>query len=163
MYSIGEHVVHVTGGIGCIADIAEIDIAGANKGKKYYIINPNNNSGGKVYVPLDNDTTMRRVSTTEEIEKLLFDIPDIAELVVDNEKLREATYKEAVKSTDIRTWVSLLKCLCNRRTERLLEGKKVTSTDERYFKTVTENLSSEIAFSCNITKKEAMDRLLGKQ
>ncbi len=161
MYSIGEHVVHVTGGIGCIADIAEIDIAGANKGKKYYIINPHNNPSGKIYVPLDNDATMRRVSTREEIDKLFLDIPKVEALVVENEKLRETSYKEAVKSTDLRLCVGLLKCLCIRREERLLEGKKNTSTDERYFKTVTDNLSSEIAFSCNITKKEAFDKLLG--
>lgn len=157
MFQIDDFVIHVTSGICQIIKIAPLEISGADKNRDYYYLIPVNAKGSKVFVPVDNDSAIRSVISSAEAEKLISDIPSIEELSIDNEKLREARYKEVIKSCDLRNLVSVIKNLYVRRMKRLEEGKKSTATDDKYFKIAEENLFSELAFALGKEKAEVKD------
>ena len=162
MFAINEFVIHTTGGICQVQNIAPLDMPGADKNRKYYFLTPIKTSGGKVFVPVDNDRTIRKVLTGDEAWELIDEIPEIEEMKVDNEKQRENLYKEAIKSCDLRELVSVMKNLYSRREKRLSEGKKTTATDDKYFKIAEDNLYSELAFAIGRNKDE-MEKIISSR
>lgn len=157
MFELNEYVTHISGGICQIKEITTLSIPGADKNRKYYVLMPVRGNGSTVYVPVDNDAAMRKIVTEDEALKLIDEIPGIKEMTIENEKLRETTYREAIKSCDLRNLVSVLKNLYVRRTKRIEEGKKTTATDDKYFKIAEDNLYSELAFVLGRDKKEMRD------
>lgn len=154
MFEVNEYVTHISGGICQIKDVTPLNIPGADKSRKYYVLQPIRGNGSTVFVPTDNDSAMRKIVTEDEALKLIDEIPDIKEMAIDNEKLRETIYRDAIKSCDLRNLVSVLKNLYVRRNKRIEEGKKTTATDDKYFKIAEENLYSELAFVLGRDKKE---------
>ena len=154
MFKIDEYVVHMTGGICKVENIDSLDIPGADKSKKYYLLVPIKGTGSKVYVPVDNDSAIRPITTCDEAEKLIDEIPAIEELTIENDRFREAKYKEVIKSCDLHELVGVLKNLYFRRLQRTSEGKKNTATDDKYFKIAEENLLSELSFVLHKNREE---------
>lgn len=155
MFHIDEFVIHPTGGICRVADIGPLAISGADKDKKYYFLVPLRERGGKVFVPVTTaDDTIRKVMTDSQAWELIDAIPNIEEAVIESDKVREARYKEAIKSLDCRELVKILKNLYTRKKKRISEGKKNTATDEKYFKLAQESLFSELAFATGKEKNE---------
>lgn len=159
MFTVDEYVIHTTGGICQVKNIAPLDIPGADKNRPYYFLYPIKSNAAKVFVPVDNDKAMRKVLTDREAWNLIEDIPNIEEIKIDNEKLRETIYKEAIKSCDCRELVKVIKNLQSRRLKRIEEGKKTTATDDKYFKIAEDNLLSELAFAIGKEKSEMGDML----
>lgn len=157
MYSINEFVVHTTGGICQVKEIAPLDMPGADKSRNYYFLVPVKERGSRVFVPVDNSAAIRKVMTDKEAWALIEDIPNIEEMQVENDKLREAAYKEAIRSTDLRELIKIIKNLQTRKVKRLEEGKKTTATDEKYYKIAEDNLCSELAFAIGKNKIETHD------
>lgn len=154
MFALNEFVIHSTGGICKVVDIAPLNMAGADKDRNYYFLLPVNEKGSRVFVPVDNSAAIRRVMTDDEAWELIDEIPGIEEMHVDNDKQRESMYKEAIKSCDCRELVKIIKNLQSRKLKRLSEGKKTTATDEKYIKIAEENLYSELAFAVGREIKE---------
>ncbi|MCR4933523.1 MAG: CarD family transcriptional regulator [Lachnospiraceae bacterium] len=154
MFKIDEYVVHTTGGICKVTSIDSLDIPGADKSKKYYLLVPIKAAGSKVYVPVDNDSAIRPITTSDEAIKLIDEIPAIEELTIENDRFREAKYKEVIKSCDLHELISVLKNLYFRRLQRISEGKKNTATDDKYFKIAEENLLSELSFVLHKNREE---------
>ena len=111
MFHVDDYVIHTTGGICQIKNIAPLEIPGADKERKYYYLFPLKSNASKVFVPIDNDTAIRKVMTGDEAWKLINEIPGIEQMQVDNEKLREMRYKESIKSCDCRELVKVIKNL----------------------------------------------------
>ena len=111
-------------------------------------------AGSKVYVPVDNDSAIRPITTSDEAIKLIDEIPAIEELTIENDRFREAKYKEVIKSCDLHELISVLKNLYFRRLQRISEGKKNTATDDKYFKIAEENLLSELSFVLHKNREE---------
>lgn len=162
MYQIDEYVIHTTGGICQIRDIAPLEIAGSDKNKKYYQLIPVSEKGSKVFVPVDNDGTIRKIVTKDEALELIKMVPEIAELVIENDKLRESRYKEVIRKCDLYELVSVIKNLQGRRMKRIEEGKKSTATDEKYYRIAEENLYSELAFALNMNKRDVAEMVFGQ-
>ena len=80
-------------------------------------------------------------------------------LWIPNDKQREATYKEAMRTCDYRAWVSIVKTLYVRREERISQGKKITALDERYMKVAENELYSELSLSLGVPKED-MERYI---
>ena len=94
----------------------------------------------KIYVPVSNSASRLRLCLTkEEAWNLIKRIPEIPTAWTNNEKMREQSYKEAVKSNDPEALVAIIKMIYQRKQKRLAQGKKCTTTDARYFQ-VAENL-----------------------
>ena len=155
MYKKGSYIIKNLNGVCKVEDIVRLEGAGMDKNKKYYYLRPVNEHSGKLYVSVDNaENLTRRVMTEEEVWQLIDQIPEIEEIWIDNEKQRELRYKEAIKSRDPRMLVGIIKMLYLRRKKRMEQGKKSTSTDEKYFKMAEDILYSEIGFVLGKEKKE---------
>ncbi|MCC8028639.1 MAG: CarD family transcriptional regulator [Lachnospiraceae bacterium] len=155
MFEKGEYVVYGSKGVCQIQDISPIDIPGADKNRLYYIMRPVQNTNGTVYLPADSTkAVIRRVMSREEARQLIDEIPQIEQLKVPDEKRREASYKEALMTCNVREWVSIIKALYVRRTERLALGKKITALDERYLKAAEQELYGELSISLGLPLDE---------
>lgn len=58
---------------------------------------------------------MRRTISKEEAERLIDELPQIELLWVPDDKQREETYKEALRTCDYHAWVSIVKTLYQRK------------------------------------------------
>ncbi len=155
MFEKGEYVVYGSKGVCQIQDISNIDIPGADRNRLYYIMRPIQNNRGVVYLPTDsNRAVIRRVMSPEEANQLIREIPQIELLKVPDEKRREARYKEALLTCSVREWVSIIKALYARKTERLAAGKKITALDERYLKAAEQELYGELSIALGVPKEE---------
>lgn len=147
MFEKGEYIIYGRSGICRIEDITHLSISGADRKRLYYVLSPLNIKGNRVYFPVDKkDVNARKVITEQEAWALLDEIPNIEEIGVTNEKLREESYKQALNSCDYRQWVAVIKTLRQRKKTRLSQGKKVGATDERYLKMAEDALYGELAF-----------------
>lgn len=145
MYQIGELVQYGNSGVCRIEEFVQ-DVPGLPKDTKCYLLIPVSGRDCRIYSPVDSGKVkMRRILSSEEVEKLMGDAPQIECLTIANEKQCEALYKEELYSIDCHRWVGLLKTLCARKNARIAAGKKVTATDERYLKNVEERLKEEFS------------------
>lgn len=152
MFQKGEYVIYGNVGACQIIDISVLNIPGAPKDKLYYILQPTNQESSKIFTPIDNTkVVMRKVISKEEADFLLGDIQNIEELSIENEKLREQVYKDCIKNCECRDLLSLIKTIYLRKQERLNQGKKISVTDEKYFKKAIGNLHSELSISLGLS------------
>ena len=155
MFSVGDYVVY---GINCvcrITDIGPMDLPGVSKDKLFYTMTPCYIRDSSLYTPIDNPRViMRPVMTKDEAENFVESIKDIDGLTIKEEKRRELEYKEAVLSCDPEVLVGIIKTIYGRMNERLAEGKKVTSSDSKYFHIAEDSLYGELAISLGIEKDE---------
>lgn len=155
MYEIGDYVIKPSDGVCRIENILHLDMSGVDKNKLYYLLIPVGEKNRKIYIPVDTaDKGTRKTMSEEEAWKLIDKIPDIEEIWVDNEKLREQRYKEAIKSYHPEALIGIIKATYSRNKKRLEQGKKNTLIDERYFKLAEHNLYSELAFAMNKNEDE---------
>ncbi len=150
MYKVGEYVVKPNTGICRIEEITVMNLTG-NGEKEYYVLLPVGDKKAKLYVTVDADKSrLRPVMTKSDAEQFIQEIPQIDAIWVPNDKLREQQYKKAFLTNDPRDLVGVIKNLYHRGQARLVQGKKITSTDERYFKQAEKALYAELAFSMEI-------------
>lgn len=136
-------------------DVTTMEMEGVPRDRLYYVLAPVSQKGGKIFTPVDNEKTpMRRVLTREEATGLIDRIPEIEELWITSEKLRENKYKECMRSGDCREWIRIIKTLYLRNQERSAQGKKVTATDEKYLHMAEEYLYSELEIPLEIPKNQ---------
>lgn len=155
MFEKGEFIIYGSKGICAVQDITTLNMDGAVKDRLYYVLSPNNQKESKIFVPVDsNKTIMRRLISKMEADELIEKIPEIQEIWVENDKLREEKYKECMRTCECREWVRIIKTLYVRMQKRIAQGKKVTATDERYFRMAEENLYSELSIALGIPKGE---------
>lgn len=94
MYDIGDYVVYGHNGICRVEDITNPGFSGVDKDKKYYVLQPLNTKGSKIYSPMNNKKVLiRSVMTSDEAEKFIEEIPMVEVLWIGNEKMREESYK----------------------------------------------------------------------
>ena len=156
MFEIGDYVLNATNGICKISEIVELDMSGDKQLKSYFLLRPVEEENDRVYIPVDNaDKRIRKVITQDEAQAVLDRVPEIEALAVNNE--RETRYKEAVRSCEPDSVISLLKCLHIRNEQRAQAGKKATAVDERYGKMAEHNLNAELAFVLEKDKQEIKD------
>lgn len=163
MFNKGEYVIYGNTGVCEIIDISTLDMHGAPKDKLYYILKPVNQDKGKVFTPVDNTkVVIRKLVSKEDVEKIIGDIPNIKELLVQDEKQREQAYKDCIKSCQCRQLISLIKTIYSRKEQRLHEGKKLSATDEKYFKLAQNTLNTEFAISLELSVDEMEHYILNK-
>ena len=155
MFEIGSYIIKPGSGICRIAEVLNPPLPGVSKDRLYYLLVPLDSPHSKLYVPTDTaEQTLRTVMTKADALALIDSIPEIEAVWIANDKLREQAYKEALQSCEPRALISIIKNLYLRRMQRIEQGKKSTSTDERYFKLAEEALYAELAFALEKEKGE---------
>lgn len=79
---------------------------------------------------------------------------------IQEEKRREQTYKEAIRTYDSRSLVQIIKTLYQRKSSRISEGKKVLSSDEQYLHKAEELLYSEMSIALSIPKEKVGSHII---
>lgn len=163
MFEVGDYVVHGNSGVCKVEAVQTMDGIGADKKRMYYTLIPLYAVGSKLFVPVDGKKVITRaVITKAEVEKLLEEWHDIETLWVENDKKREDIYKEALRSCDCRQWVKLIKTSYERNQDRIRNGKKATTSDERYLHMAEENLFGEMAIPLQMSKGEAEEYFIAQ-
>ena len=100
---------------------------------------------------------MRPVMTDSEARTLLKEADDLEELSVPDEKHREETYRNAIKTCDCREWLKMIKTLHERMEERIARGRKVPANDEKYFHLAEDNLFGELAVALSMERDKVSE------
>ena len=158
MFKEGDIVVFGNNGVCRVDAVGPTDLFGSGQERLYYTLIPVYGSESKIFTPVDNQKVVcRAVISKEEAEKLIADIQDIEALWVPDERRREESYKAAVSKCDCLELIKIIKTLYLRKQARIAEGKKVTSSDERYLKLSEDRLYGEFAVALGIPKDEVKD------
>ena len=154
-YEIGDLVSKPVTGICKIEDILYLTPQDEKNKKLYYLIKPVEDEKEKIYIPVSNsDSRLRLCLTKDEAWNLIERIPEIPTAWINNEKLREQSYKEAVKANDPEALVAIIKIIYQRKEKRLAQGKKCTATDARYFQIAENLLYMELGVALGKPKQE---------
>ena len=98
MFEIGDFVSKPVTGVCKIEDILYLDPQDKKENKLYYLMRPVGDEREKIYVSVtDAGSGLRACMTKESAWELIEKIPEIPTAWVENEKMREQKYKEAVK------------------------------------------------------------------
>lgn len=155
MFEKGEYVVSGNKGVCVVDDITTLDISGMDKEREYYILKPIYVAGSTVYIPVDTaESTLRRVLSREEADKLIQGIPEIPLITSTNDKLLEQEYRGCIRTNDCTEWIRIIKTIYLRKKKRLEAGRKVTAVDAKYFRLAEDNLYGELAVSLQIPRGE---------
>ena len=162
VYKIGDVVYYGTNGICSIEDITTLDFQGISKDRLYYVLADTGNTG-KIFVPVDGDTSkMRKLISKEDAMTLISEIKNIEPLKLKDEDKPEPEYKEVLKKYDCVELIRLIKCIYFRKLKRIGEGKKVTVVDDKYMKLAEEVLHQEIGSVLGIPKDQVLNYLINK-
>ncbi len=162
MYQIGERVICGNKGVCSVEQITTLNIPGVDKGRRYYILKPLYMASSTVYIPLDNaDNVMRRALEREEVEQLIEKLPALDPIPIANEKFLEQEYKNYLRTDRCEEWVRIVKTVLERQKKRLVQGRKLTSVDSRYYKTALDYLCGEFASALEMDKECAEEYIKG--
>lgn len=103
---------------------------------------------------------MRLCLTKEEAWNLIKRIPEIPTAWINNEKMREQSYKDAIKANDPEALVAIIKMIYQRKQTRLAQGKKCTATDAKYFQTAENLLYVELGVVLGKPKQEICQTII---
>ena len=146
MFHVGDYIVYGSNGICRVEEITHPDIAGIDEDKLYYVLVPEKTRDSRLFCPTDNSrVVLRSVITADEAAALMEEVKEIEPLQVESERMRDDSYKKAMKI---------------RKEERESHGKKVTVTDERYMKLAEEGLYSELSLVMGKDREEIKEKFL---
>lgn len=154
-YENGDFVSKPVTGVCKIEDILYLTPEDEKNKKLYYLMKPVEDEKEKIYVPVSNsDSRLRLCLTKEEAWNLIKRIPEIPIAWTNNEKMREQSYKDAIKANDPEALVAIIKMIYQRKQIRLAQGKKCTATDAKYFQTAENLLYVELGVALGKPKQE---------
>ena len=160
MFNIGDLVVYGNTGVCRVVEIGPPPLKGLPDDKDYYTLAPYYSEKSVIFTPCDNDkVVLRSIISIKEAKKLIKMVESIALLEITDEKKREESYKEVMRSCDPVRLVSIIKTIHERKMKRLSEGKKVTASDEKYFQMAEEKLYGELAIVLDVEKNEVKNIL----
>jgi CarD family transcriptional regulator len=155
MFEKGELIMCGGHGVCRVTDIVRNPIDRKDIKRKFYVLEPVFEKSSTVYVPVDSEkVVMRKIMKKEEAEELIGRVSMIEGVGIKEEKNREETYKEAIRTYDCQSLIKIIKTLYLRKQNRLREGKKVLSSDEQYLRKAEELLYSEMSLALSIPKEQ---------
>ena len=163
MFEKGEFIVYGRNGVCSVEDVKPMNLDGVDSERLYYVLRPVNSQGSTIFTPIDNKKVpMRRIISREEAVTLIDRIPEIEALKIPNEKLCEEQYKAAMQTCDCADLVKVLKTIYLKKQKRTAVGKKITSTDEKYFHMAENNLYTELSILIDVPKAQMEEYIASK-
>lgn len=153
MFSIGEFVVYGNKGVCEVKKIGPIDIPGMSADRDYYTLTQLYSRGSTIFVPVDKaDSGLRKVLSKKEAEGLIKEVSDMKPVWIQNDKEREQIFTDILRKADTKALIEMIIVLYQRRERRIADGKRATSTDERYFHAAEDILYGELGVSLGVDK-----------
>lgn len=162
-YKTGELVVYGSSGVCVVNDIIRMTTPGTRKKNYYYCLIPVDNQSSRIYALVGQDKVkMRRIISHDEAISLIDSAPELSIIDIKSDKTREDQYKSAIQSCDCRELFRIIKTLHARNERRLKQGRKITSTDERYMKEAKKSLYTELSVVLDV-KRDEIEDFIGKR
>lgn len=153
MYSVGEYVVYGNKGVCEVKNVGPIDIPGMSADRTYYTLMQLGSRGSTIFVPVDKeDSGLRKVISKNDAYVLIDEVPSMKPVWIQNDKEREQLFTNILRTADIKGLIEMIIVLYQRRERRIADGKKATSTDERYFHAAEDILYGELGVSLGVEK-----------
>jgi CarD family transcriptional regulator len=158
MLNIGEKVLY--GGAGACTITGTCVKKFGDKGEKeYYVLVPVHDSRTTLYVPVGNATLeakMKKLLSAQEIEALIDSMPKEEPIWINDEKTRQESFKDILRSGDRRELIGMTKALYNHRQKMMARGRKLHMNDERVLKEAEKLICEEFAVVLDINPSEVM-------
>ncbi len=154
-------VVYGDNGVCQIVDKRKEKFAG--QFKEYYILKPANHEASTFYVPVDNEHLLSKIRTVlskEEILDLIRSVAGDSLEWIDDNRVRNETYREIFNRGDSRELLLLLKSLHLHRQARQEEGKKLWTVDETAMKHAEKLIYEEFATVLEIQEDEVVPYIM---
>jgi len=160
MYGIGEYVSYKTTGICVVDGMTEMEIPGTKDKREYYVLKPVYEEGGVIYCPSEQaEVALRQVLSKTEAKSLLDEIDDLPMYDFSNKKILDEACKNAIGTGLSREYLIVMKTLWTERVQRVAQGKKITSTNERFFKTCQDKFCGELAIALGQEKADVVSMI----
>jgi CarD family transcriptional regulator len=95
--------------------------------------------------------------TKEEAMDLIRKVPELDTIIVESEKSREMQYRNSMSNGNSEELMKLIKTIHFRKEECQTNGKKVSSTDEKYLRMAEESLFGELSCTFDLSIDEVKD------
>lgn len=163
MFEKSDYIVYGNSGVCQVDEITTLDVDGVPKDRLYYVLIPVNQSGSKIFTPVNSQKSqMRKIISKSEAVQLIEEIPEIEQLWIPDDKQREEQYKACMKNSNCKDWIRIIKTLYLRKEERSAQGKKVTATDEKYLRMAEDYLYSELSIPLGVEKEKMGEYIIQK-
>jgi len=156
MFRINDYVVYNSTGVCQITDIINDKDASGNL-VEYYILQPVSNKKMIIKSPVNNPkVSIRKVMSKEDAIALISIMPELETVWINDHRLRNQSFKAALKTGECEELAKLIKTLYLKREEVSVLGKKLTKADEDILKAAEEHLYEEFAIALNIPQDEVV-------
>ena len=164
MFSEGDYISYGCNGVCKVEGLTVMNAPGCKEKQQYYVLKPIYQNRGMIYCPVNANKgqVRRRILTEEESYRLLALMPQLECIEFENRKDFEEKFKTAMQSCSCEEWLKIIKTLWTEQNLRRRYGKKLTSTQERFFKSAKDNLCGELAVSLDRELFE-IERILKEQ
>lgn len=158
MFKVGDFIMYGAKGACRIKDITELDWDVAEKGRKYYVIEPVF-KGDLFYVPVGNDKVyIRPVMSKEEVLSLIDSMPEVK---TEKQKVRSLQqlarlYQTAIDSHEAADLVKLTKSIHMKEKTAQGQNKKLGQLDISYLEHAENLLFGEIAVVLDIPRESVV-------
>ena len=160
MYQIDDYVMHRSNGLCRVIGTGYPEFGGEKGETLCYILESQRNKG-KMYTPVESgENILRSVMSYAQAEELIGHLRGIEVISEENDKLREAAYRQALHEEGYIGWARIIKTAYEKRMERVKIGKKSTIVDRRYEKQAQDYLYDELAFVYQISRESVEDYLV---
>ena len=163
MWKLGDTVMYGSAGICSISDIRDEKFG--DEIKKYFILKPIFDDKNTFFVPSFNDALMsklRPIMTKEEALDLINRMPVIEPDRIDNDKIRQESYKEILDGGSRDKIIAVAKALYERREMLAEKDKKLRTSDEILMRNAEMLIENECAYVLGMTRAEVRDFILEK-
>lgn len=161
MFKVGEYVVYGNKGVCQIKNVGPIDMPGVSKDRDYYTMSQVYLRGSTIFTPVDNDTkALRKILTRKQAEELIEGIKDIKPEWIRDDKERDKVFTDILRTADCHELCSMIISLYHRREQRIADGKKATSTDERFFHAAEDILYGELGIALEMNKDQVREYII---
>lgn len=160
LFEINDYVFHGGSGVCVVEDICVPEhLRGGDVSRQYYRLHPLYEAGSVVYTPIDNPRSiMRKITSRQEAEALIQSLPNVEQLQIENDKYREAEYREALKTNNCAEWLRVIKTIYLRNCDR----KRPRQPDDRFLRMAEDLLYGELAVPLGIPKEQVREQILAQ-
>lgn len=151
MFKVNQKVSYGPQGVFEIAEIADKNLTG--KMQKYYILKSTKGNGSVIYVPVDNEklvAKMRPLMSSEEVYKLINEIPADECKWIENDDERKSVFREIISESAPQKLAALISSVCVHKRELSEKGKRLHMSDERFFKEAERILYDEFSVTLDM-------------
>lgn len=154
MFKVNDYVVYGLTGVCQITDIQKDKLTGDQE-SDFYVLKPVFSENMTIKIPVNNrKVPMRKTISKEEALELIAVMPQQETEWVEDNRVRNESFKAALRTGKSEDWARLIRTIYLERTEKAAAGKKLAKTDEDIFRTAEKQLNEEFAIALGISPDE---------